>query len=150
MPIYITVWNMKIYALNKSSSGLYFATTLHRVREAVACFPIRFSRLNLIFSVSANSIRRIVTVAVSNRLNPIVVRIRWEKNRLANITSRRLLKRNLTMRSFVSPCANRGRPPGDRPYQLINYNSRLISVNRKMSVCSHASGSAQTPACSGA
>ena len=73
--------------------GFLLPTTLHHVCGAVARFPIRLSRLHLIFSVSANSIRRIVTVAVSNRLNPIVGRIRWEKNRLADITSRRLLKK---------------------------------------------------------
>jgi hypothetical protein len=50
--------------------GFLLPTTLHHVCGAVACFSIRLSRSHLIFSVSANSIRRIVTVAVSNRLNP--------------------------------------------------------------------------------
>ena len=142
--------------------GFLLPTTLHHVCGAVACFPIRLSRLHLIFSASANSIRRIVTVAVSNRLNPIAGRIRWEKNRLADITSRRLFKRKSTMRPFypslreqrythwprtlmqVSPTCQES-PTGDRHYLR---KSRLICVNRKMSVCSHASGSAQTPACS--
>jgi hypothetical protein len=143
--------------------GFLLPTTLHHVCGAVACFPIRLSRLHLIFSVSANSIRRIVTVAVSNRLNPIVGRIRWEKNRLADITSRRLPKKKenhrcgplypLRERRYthwprtlmqVSPTCQES-PTGDRHYLR---KSRLICVNRKMSVCSHASGSAQTPACS--
>jgi hypothetical protein len=98
--------------LTNGLPGFLLPTTLHHVCGAVACFPIRLSRLHLIFSVSANSIRRIVTVAVSNRLNPIVGRIRWEKNRLADITSRRLLKRKkkITDAPLFIPCANKVHP----------------------------------------
>ena len=102
--------------LTNGLPGFILPTTLHHFCGAVACFPIRLSRLHLIFSVSANSIRRIVTVAVSNRLNPIVGRIRWEKNRLADITSRRLLKKKkITDAALFIPCANEGTPTGHGP-----------------------------------
>ena len=149
--------------LTSGLPGFLLPTTLHHVCGAVACFPIRLSRLHLIFSVSANSIRRIVTVAVSNRLTQSLAgfagkRTAWRTLRRAAC----LKKKKITDAALfiplreerythwprtlmqVSPTCQES-PTGDRHYLR---KSRLICVNRKMSVCSHASGSAQTPACS--
>jgi hypothetical protein len=61
--------------LTHNLPGIMLPTPLHHVCGVVACIPMKLSRLNWSF-FSANSMPQIVTVAVSNHLNPIIDRIR--------------------------------------------------------------------------
>ena len=65
------------FCLARRLCRFYAARTAAQISGAVVAFPVSGLRLNCCFLIfSANSMPRIVTAAVSNRLNPSIGRIR--------------------------------------------------------------------------